>query len=108
MTVSEADRAAVVVDERWADLQSGLSDKRRYPVREFDTFFEAVRRYVDSVKDDSRIHRNVASVVHGLADFLASERRRVPGKVLRDAERLECLLFDGYDPHFDGDEPPGL
>jgi hypothetical protein len=108
MTASDADRTAAVVDDRWVDLQGALSDKRKYPSREFDSFFEAVRRYVDSVKDDSRIHRHVASAVHGLADFLASERKRVPGKVLRDAERLECLLFDGYDPHFDGDEPPGL
>ena len=108
MIVSEADRAAVVVDERWVDLQIALSDKRKYPIREFNSFFEAVRRYVDSAKNDSRIHRNVAGAVHGLADFLASERKRVPGKVLRDAERLECLLFDGYDPHFDGDEPPSL
>jgi hypothetical protein len=22
--------------------------------------------------------------------------------------RLECLLFSGYDPYFEGDEPPGL
>ena len=33
---------------------------------------------------------------------------RVPGLRCRDAKRLECLLFLGYDPHFDGDEPPGL
>jgi len=32
----------------------------------------------------------------------------VPDEVLLEAERLECLLFSGYDPHFDGDEPPGL
>jgi hypothetical protein len=25
-----------------------------------------------------------------------------------EAQRLECLLFIGYDPFFDGDEPPGL
>jgi hypothetical protein len=39
---------------------------------------------------------------------LGSERKRVPCDVLRDAERLECLLFGGYDPYFVGDEPPGL
>ena len=36
------------------------------------------------------------------------ERKRVPGKVLYEADRLECLFFAGYDPHFEGDEPPGL
>jgi hypothetical protein len=28
--------------------------------------------------------------------------------VLFEAERLECLLFLGYDPHLDGDEPPDV
>jgi hypothetical protein len=44
-------------------------------------------------KFDSLIHRNVASTVNGLVDFLGVERERVPGNVLRDAERLECLLL---------------
>jgi hypothetical protein len=45
-----------------------------------------------------------------LTDFSISsaERKGVPGDVLRDAEHLECLLFSGYDPHFEGNEPPGL
>jgi hypothetical protein len=46
--------------------------------------------------------------VNGLFDFLEAERECVPGDVLREAERLECLLFPGYDPHFEGDEPEGL
>jgi hypothetical protein len=40
--------------------------------------------------------------------FLEIERKRVPGEVLYEADRQEGLLFAGYDPHFDGDEPPGL
>jgi len=54
------------------------------------------------------VHREVVSAVNGLVDFLGCERKRVPEKVFYDAERLECLLFSGYDPHFEGDEPPGL
>jgi len=50
----------------------------------------------------------VAEAVNGLTDFLEVERKRLPDHVLRDAERLECLLFSGYDPYFEGDEPPGL
>jgi hypothetical protein len=46
--------------------------------------------------------------VHGLLEYLQSERKSVPNEVLMEAKRLECLLFLGYDPHFDGDEPPGL
>jgi hypothetical protein len=39
---------------------------------------------------------------------LELERKRVPGEVLAEADRLECQLFAGYDPFFEGDEPPGL
>ena len=48
----------------------------------------------------------MAEAVNGLTDFLEVERKRRPDHVLRDAERLECLLFSGYDPYFEGDEPP--
>ena len=57
-------------------------------------------------RSDPLIHRSIAGAVNGLVDFLEAERKCVPGDVLRDAERLECLLFSGYDPHFEGDEPP--
>jgi catechol 2,3-dioxygenase-like lactoylglutathione lyase family enzyme len=43
-----------------------------------------------------------------LAEFLRLDRKRVPGRILSEADRLECLFFDGFDPHFEGDEPPGL
>jgi hypothetical protein len=47
--------------------------------------------------------------VNGLREYLAVERKPIPGDVLFfEAERLECLLFVGYDPSFEGDEPPGL
>jgi hypothetical protein len=64
--------------------------------------------YVEQTGSDEMVHRDVAGAVHGLVDYLRVERKRVPGEVLVEAERLECLLFLGYDPHFDGDEPPGL
>lgn len=54
------------------------------------------------------IHRQVAGEITGLADYLQSERKRVPGDVLYEVERLHCLLFSGYDPYFEGDEPPDL
>jgi hypothetical protein len=54
------------------------------------------------------IHREVAKAINGLVDFLKVELRRVPDAVINEASRLENLLFSGYDPHFEGDEPPGL
>jgi hypothetical protein len=57
---------------------------------------------------DPLIHREVAKAINALADFLTVERRRVPDSVISEASRLESLLFSGYDPHFEGDEPTGL
>jgi len=108
MSTSAKDRSAAVVLQRWLDFQSALSDKRKYPVQEFKSFVEAARRYIALSKGDPLIHRNVANAINGLTDSLEVERKRVPGDVLREAERLECLLFAEYDPHFEGDEPPGL
>jgi hypothetical protein len=56
----------------------------------------------------SLIHRDVANAIHGLVDFLKVERRQVPGTVIQEADRLERIVFGGYDPYFDGDEPPDL
>lgn len=88
--------------------ESLSSDKRKYLVQQFQTFWISAQRYAELTKPDSLIHRDVAGAVNGLTDFLRLERKRVPGDVLRDAERLECILFSGYDPHFESDEPPGL
>jgi hypothetical protein len=44
----------------------------------------------------------------GSSTIFRGERKRVPGEVLFEADRLECLVFLGYDPNFDGAEPPGL
>jgi hypothetical protein len=65
-------------------------------------------QYVRVVGHDPLIHRDVASAVNGLVDLLKGERRSVPDAVIYEASRLESLLFSGYDPHFEGDEPPGL
>jgi hypothetical protein len=54
------------------------------------------------------LHRGVVQAVNGLVEYWQSERKRVPDEILLEAERLGCLLFLGYDPHFEGDEPPGL
>ena len=100
-------RAEEVVD-RWISFQTALSNKREYPTREFTAFATSVREYVSVLGCDLLIHREVASAINGLVDFLKAERRRVPDAVIYEASRLESLLFSGYDPHFEGGEPPGL
>ena len=109
MSGSEKDRlAALVIDQHCAFEQALAGSRKRYPTREFRSFAAVMRQYVDATRDDEMLHRSVVTTVHGLGANLQSERKRVPTEVLLEAERLECLLFLGYDPHFDGDEPPGL
>ena len=92
--------------ECWVEFQEGLtSDKRKYPIQQFKAFWTATKRYAELARSDPLIHRSVAEAVNGLTDFLEVERKRVPDQVLRDAERLECLLFSGYDPYFEGMNP---
>ena len=108
MPDSEKDRAANDVVGQSATFGLALSDKRKYPVQEFKAFVQAARRYIEITQGQPLIHRSVAGAVNGLREYLAVERKRVPGDVLFEADRLECQLFAGYDPSFDGDEPPGL
>jgi len=75
---------------------------------QFKAFWDAGKRYAELTRDYALIHRSVVVAVNGLTGFLRTERKRVPGTILSDADRLECLLFGGYDPHFEGEEPPGL
>ena len=109
MLPSEKDQSAAIAMECWAAFHESLSsDKRKYPIQQFQAFWTATKGYAELTRSDSLIHRSVASSVNGLVDFLRLERKRVPGDVLRDADRLICIVFSGYDPHFEGDEPPGL
>jgi hypothetical protein len=108
MPESEKDRLAAEVSERWLDFQDALSDKRRYPVQQFRAFWQAGKRYAELTTNDVLIHRKVVVAINGLREFLSVERKRIPATILPDADRLESLLFSGYDPYFEGDEPPGL
>jgi len=108
MAKSEKDEAAKRVADLRATFDLALSDKRKYPMQEFEAFVKSVRRYIEVTANDPMIHKNVARAVNGLREFLKLERKRIPSNVLFEADRLECQLFGGYDPAFDGDEPLGL
>jgi|SRR5579864_1627134 hypothetical protein len=109
MSDSEKDRLAALVIDQHCALQVALAESRkRYPIREFRSFAAVMRRYVDATRKDKMLHRVVVQAVNGLVEYLQSERKQVPDEVMIEAKRLEYLLFLGYDPHFEGDEPPGL
>jgi hypothetical protein len=109
MSSSGKDRlAALVIDQHCAFEQALAGSRKRYPTREFRSFAAVLRRYVAATHEDEMLHKSVVQAVNGLVGYLQSERKRVPDEVLLEAERLEAFLFLGCDPHFDGDEPPGL
>ena len=108
MAESEKDRIARQVADLRVTFDMALSNKRKYPVAEFKAFVQSARHYIKITADERLIHKSVARAVNGLREFLEIERKRIPGDILFEADRLECQLFTGYDPNFDGDEPPGL
>jgi hypothetical protein len=107
MAASEKDRIAREVADLRITFDIALSNKRKYPVTEFKAFVQSAP-YIEITAGDPMIHKSVARAVNGLREFLEVERKRIPGDILFEADRLECQLFAGYDPKFDGDEPPGL
>ena len=105
----EKNSLATAVVDRWCSFQEALGGtKRKYPTQEFLSFAEAARSSIDLTRHDQLIHRDVANAINSLIEFLRLERKRVPGRILSDADRLECLFFGEFDPHLEGDKPPGL
>lgn len=103
------DRLAETVADQYRLFQAALARNRRsYPAHEFQEFAAAVRQYVEANRSGGLLHRHVVRSVHGLVEALRHERKTVSGELLYEADRLECLLFRGYDPYFEGDEPPGI
>ena len=57
---------------------------------------KGARRYIKVMAKDQMIHKCVASAVNGLREFLQVERKRIPGNILFEADRLECGFLSGY------------
>ena len=101
-------RRAEEAVESYCVFVERLAGRGPYRQAQFYAFAEAVRRYLASIEGSPLVHRSVVRVVNGLREYLAIEWKRVPGTILYEADRLETEFFSGYDPYFEGDEPPGL
>jgi hypothetical protein len=108
MCNADRDKLAEEVMEAYGELNIRRFAKGRFPMSHFNTFSNAVVRYADASKNEKMIHKNVAGAVNGFREILELESSRAPGKAIAGADRLECILFSEYDPHFEGDEPPGF
>jgi hypothetical protein len=106
--MTAADRLARSAVDAYGELTVALQDKRSWPREHFARLFSAVSAYVNATAQDDLIHRSVAGCVHGLREYLESCGGKVPGDAIFDADRLETMLFSGYDPSFEGDEPADL
>ncbi len=102
----DGDALAELVIRAHGEFNCKLHEASRFPTSEFRVFFDAVVRYVGATRENQMIHRNVA--VNGLRESLEIKSPEVPGRWIADADRLECMLFGGFDPYFEGPEPPGL
>lgn len=80
---------------------------RRWPAAAFRKLCQAVESYVKATADSEVIHRSVAYAVNGLRE-LVEMAPRVPADAALQADRLESMVFSGYDPYFEGNEPPDL
>jgi hypothetical protein len=94
------------VVEAAAGFESKLHRKGPFPSQEFTEFFRAVSRYAEATVGEPMLHRTVVAVVCGLREKLELEISRAPGRAIADADRMEVMLVRGYDPYFEGDEPP--
>jgi hypothetical protein len=109
MDNSVKDRLASQALDLLIDFEMALSERtRKYPVQEFFAFARAARRYIDLIRRDQLVRRDVAVALKDFVECLEPRRKGVPDAVLLEAHRLESLFFDGYDPYFVGDQPPGL
>ncbi len=108
LTREQKDALAKSMVDDWHNFKHALGEKGKYPKEKFDAFFQSARRYAEATRKHRLIHKEVAVIFNDLVETLERERKQVPGAVLYDAERLECLFFCGYDPYFEGDEPPGF
>ena len=103
----------IAADERYASGGAfnypQLWDKR-VPAAGVDQFHhqQEHEQRLAGYAEDQLIHSNVANAINGLTEFLRLERKQGSGRILCEADRLECFFFGGFDPDLEGDEPPGV
>ena len=103
------DALAERVLEAYAEFDARLGKRgRRFPVAEFDRLWRAVLEYSAAMKSLKWLHRDVAREFSGFREYLELESFKTPSDAVRRADQMECILFAGYDPYPDDDEPPGF
>ena len=107
MNNTDSDKLAEEALNAYVEFETHLYEKCPFPLIYFRSFFEAAVRYIESIKNCPMIHRSVASSINGLRDVLELKSSHAPGQAISDADSLEYMLFNKYDPYFEGHEQPG-
>jgi Uncharacterised protein family (UPF0158) len=96
--------AGKVLDAR-AEFDMQLHGEQAYPLKAFEELWLALNQYAAALGDSRSLNRDVAREINGLREYLELESFHTPGEVLAKADRMETILFAGYDPYFEGNEP---
>ena len=96
--------AGKVLDAR-AEFDMQLHGEKTYPLRAFEELWLALNQYAAALGNSRSLNRDVAWKINGLREYLELDSFHTPGEVLAKADRMEMILFAGYDPYFEGHEP---
>jgi hypothetical protein len=100
MNVSTKEQLASAVETAYVAFMEVLG-QRAFPQAAFRKLFETVVQYFEATRHDQMLHRCVVSHINGIRELIAVSRKRVPGSVLHDADRMECMIFGGHDPEME-------
>jgi hypothetical protein len=68
---SRKDHLAAEVVSRWVEFQTALSDKRKYPLQQFQSFADVTRRYVRATRGDALIHLRIPTMSIRYSDLMS-------------------------------------
>lgn len=96
--------AGKVLDAR-AEFDMQLHGEKTYPLKAFEELWLALNQYAAALGNSRSLNRDVAWKINGLREYLELDSFHTPGEVLAKADRMEMILFAGYDPYFERHEP---
>ena len=97
--MDRADILAAACVDAWHLFEAALNaNKRKYPLDEFKKMLATFEEYIEDRHNSSYIHREIASFVTCIHEYVSCERKRVPNFVNMHTQRMSHMLFDDYDP----------
>lgn len=108
MTQSISDVLAENLINSLREFDLKLDGEMEFPLEAFEELWLALNKYAIALGGSHSLNRNVAREINGLREYLELASFNTPGEVLAKADRMETILFSGYDSYFEGEEPDSL